>query len=252
LRIPASKKKSTTFFIEKRYHETMKREAPPAAILLSGGLDSATVLAIARAEGRECHCLSVEYGQRHLLEIEAARRIATKLGAASHRIVKMDLRSIGGSALTDAIDVPHDRAPDHSEVPVTYVPARNAVLLSLLLGLAEVIGAADLFIGANAVDYSGYPDCRLPFLESFEVMARLATVAGTERGVNFKVHAPLLHLGKAEIIRWGTRLGVDYSMTWSCYDPRPGPRACGHCDSCILRLRGFEQAGLTDPVPYES
>ena len=222
---------------------------PVAAVLLSGGLDSATVLAIAQAEGYVCHCLTVDYGQRHRVELHAARRIAEALGTASHRIVKMDLRAIGGSALTDAIDVPKDREAD-DEVPITYVPARNAVMLSLLLGLAEVVGAADLFIGANAVDYSGYPDCRPAFLEAFERMSALATVAGADRGVNFRVHAPLLHLTKAEIIREGTRLGLDYSLTWSCYDPTPSGLACGHCDSCVLRHRGFDEAGISDPTEY--
>jgi len=223
---------------------------PGAAILLSGGLDSATVLAIARSEGRECHCLSVDYGQRHRVELDAARRVAEKLGVASHRIISMDLRGIGGSALTDDIDVPKDRNISHNEVPQTYVPARNAVLLSLLLGLAEVIGTTDLFIGANAVDYSGYPDCRPAFLESFERMANLATVAGAEHGKHFRVHAPLLKMSKAEIIRCGTSLGLDYGLTWSCYDPTVDDLACGKCDACVLRLRGFREAGLKDPASY--
>jgi len=221
-----------------------------ATILLSGGLDSSTVLAIARSEGWECHCLSVDYGQRHRLELEAAARIAVDLGAASHRVVSMDLRNIGGSALTDEIEVPKDRSLKARKVPVTYVPARNAVLLSLLLGLAEVLGAADLFIGANAVDYSGYPDCRPAFLESFERMAKLATVAGAEQGVSFRVHAPLLQMSKAEIIRCGVSLGLDYALTWTCYDPQPGAKACGHCDGCALRRRGFLEAGVPDPTPY--
>ncbi len=221
----------------------------PAAILLSGGLDSATVLAIATSQGFACHCLTVDYGQRHRVELDSARRVAEALSAAGHRTVSMDLRAIGGSALTDEIAVPKDREPTDA-VPITYVPARNAVMLSLLLGLAEVVGAADLFIGANAVDYSGYPDCRPAFLESFEQMAQLATVAGAERGVKFQVHAPLLELTKAEIIRKGTSLGLDYGLTWSCYDPAPGNLACGHCDSCVLRRRGFAQAGLSDPTLY--
>ncbi|MEN8162690.1 MAG: 7-cyano-7-deazaguanine synthase QueC [Acidobacteriota bacterium] len=222
---------------------------PAATILLSGGLDSATVLAIARSQGYVCHCLTIDYGQRHRIELQAARRIAEALGAASHRTVELDLRAIGGSALTDAIDVPKDREAT-DEVPITYVPARNAVMLSLLLGLAEVIGAADLFIGANAVDYSGYPDCRPAFLEAFEGMAALATVAGAEKGVRYHVHAPLLNLSKAEIIRTGTDLGLDYGLTWSCYDPTPSNLACGHCDSCLLRHRGFEEAGIPDPTTY--
>ncbi len=224
-------------------------QKPAATILLSGGLDSATVLAIAKSQGFACHCLTVDYGQRHRVELDAACRVAGVLGAASHRTVKIDLRAIGGSALTDTIEVPKDREAD-DEVPITYVPARNAVMLSLLLGLSEVIGAADLFIGANAVDYSGYPDCRPAFLKAFENMAGLATVAGTERGVNYRVHAPLLDLTKAEIIRTGTDLGLDYGLTWSCYDPTPATLACGHCDSCALRRRGFEEAGIPDPTKY--
>jgi 7-cyano-7-deazaguanine synthase len=223
---------------------------PAAAVLLSGGLDSATVLAIARAEGYECHCLTVDYGQRHRIELHAASTVAHSLGAASHREVKVDLRAFGGSALTDAIAVPKDHQPDPSRAPATYVPARNSVLLALLLGLAEVSGAADLFIGANAVDYSGYPDCRPQFIEAFERLANLATVAGTERGVRFRVHAPLLHLTKAEIIRRGLSFGVDYSLTHSCYDPAPSGAACGRCEACLLRRCGFEQAGVADPTRY--
>ena len=220
----------------------------PAAILLSGGLDSTTVLAIARSEGLECHCLTVDYGQRHRIELEAARRVAEALGAASHRVIGLDLRAIGGSALTDDIEVPKDQDPATDDVPVTYVPARNTVMLSLLLGLAEVVDADQLFIGANAVDYSGYPDCRPAFLQAFENLATVATVAGAEHGVRFRVRAPLLELSKAEIIRRGLSLGVDFSLTWSCYDPTPEGFACGHCDSCILRRRGFEGAGVIDPV----
>ena len=223
---------------------------PPAVVLLSGGLDSATVLAIAKAEGFECHCLTVDYGQRHRVEIEAARRVVESLGATSHRIVALDLRTIGGSALTDDIDVPKDGDPDATEVPITYVPARNTVLLALLLGLAEVVEADQLFIGANAVDFSGYPDCRPPFLQAFEALAAVATVAGAERGVRYRVRAPLLELSKAEIILRGTALGVDYGLTRSCYDPTPEGLACGRCDSCILRRRGFEEAGVADPTSY--
>ncbi len=221
-----------------------------AVVLLSGGLDSTTVLAIARAEGLECHCLTVDYGQRHRLELEAARRAAEALGSASHRVVTLDLRAIGGSALTDDIEVPKNHDPESGEVPVTYVPARNTILLSLLLGLAEVVGADQLFIGANAVDYSGYPDCRPAFLETFEDVAALATVAGAELGVRYRVRAPLLHMSKADIIRRGLELFVDYGLTWSCYDPTPAGLACGHCDSCILRKRGFEEAGIDDPTMY--
>jgi 7-cyano-7-deazaguanine synthase len=223
---------------------------PAAAILLSGGLDSATVLAIARADGYECHCLTVDYGQRHRVELAAARAVARALGAASHRELAVDLRAIGGSALTDSIEVPKDGSPDPSRAPITYVPARNSVLLALLLGLAEVTGAADLFIGANAVDYSGYPDCRPPFLSAFEQLASCATVAATERGVRYRVHAPLLHLTKAEIIRRGLVLGVDYSLTHSCYDPAPSGAACGRCEACVLRRRGFAEAGAADPTRY--
>ena len=219
-----------------------------AVILLSGGLDSTTVLAIARSEGLECHCLTVDYGQRHRVELDAARRVADTLGAISHRIISLDLRAIGGSALTDDIEVPKDQDQESCEVPVTYVPARNTVLLSLLLGLAEVVEADQLFIGANTVDYSGYPDCRPAFLEAFEKLASLATVAGAEHGVRFRVRAPLLELSKAEIIRRGLSLGVDYGLTWSCYDPTPDGLPCGHCDSCILRVRGFEEVGIKDPV----
>ena len=201
----------------------------PAVVLLSGGLDSTTVLAIARAEDLECHCLTVDYGQRHRVEIEAAKRVSDALGAASHRVITLDLRAIGGSALTDDIEVPKDQDPDAVDVPVTYVPARNTVLLSLLLGLAEVVGADQLFIGANAVDYSGYPDCRPAFLQTFEDLAALATVAGAEHGVRFRVRAPLLELSKADIIRRGL---------------------CGRCDSCQLRHRGFEEAGISDPTTY--
>ena len=225
---------------------------PRAVILLSGGLDSATVLAIARSEDLECHCLTVDYGQRHRIELEAAKNVAAALGASSHRIITLDLRAIGGSALTDDIEVPKDGDPDSAGVPITYVPARNTVLLSLLLGLAEVVDADQLFIGANAVDYSGYPDCRPAFLEAFEDLAALATVAGTERGVRFRVCAPLLQLTKADIIRRGLDLGVDYGLTWSCYDPTPGGLACGRCDSCQLRRRGFEESGAEDPIGYAS
>ena len=223
---------------------------PAAAVLLSGGLDSTTVLAIARSEGFQCHCLTVDYGQRHHVELHAARAVARALGAASHRELKVDLRALGGSALTADVEVPKDRQPDPARAPVTYVPARNTVLLALLLGLAEVAGAADLFIGANAVDYSGYPDCRPQFLEAFERLAALATVAGVEHGVTFRVHAPLLHLTKAEIIRRGLALGVDYSLTHSCYDPAPSGAACGRCEACLLRRRGFEEAGVADPTRY--
>ena len=227
-------------------------EPRKASILLSGGLDSTTVLAIAVADGFECHCLSVDYGQRHRVELEAAARVAAALSAASHRIVTLDLRAIGGSALTDEIDVPHGCEPGEDGVPVTYVPARNTVLLALLLGHAEVLGATDLFIGANAVDYSGYPDCRPAFLDAFAELASLATVAGAEHGARFRIHAPLLELTKAEIINRGVEMGVDYGLTHSCYDPDPDGLACGDCDSCTLRRRGFSEAGVPDPTRYVS
>lgn len=227
-----------------------RSRATPAAVLLSGGLDSATVLAIARREGHECHCLTVDYGQRHRFELAAARRVAASLGAASHRVVKVDLAAIGGSALTDDLDVPKHAEPGEGGIPATYVPARNTVLLALLLSLAEVVGARDLYLGVNAVDYSGYPDCRPAFLAAFERLARVATAAGTERGATFRVHAPLLDLSKADIIRRGVELGVDYGLTHSCYDPDPEGVACGACDACTLRRRGFAAAGLPDPVSY--
>jgi 7-cyano-7-deazaguanine synthase len=222
-----------------------------AVILLSGGLDSATCLAVARAAGRECHALSFDYGQRHRGELLRARRIATALGAASHRVVKLDLAAFGGSALTDrSIAIPKGRSVARmaKEFPVTYVPARNLVMLSVATALAETLEATELYIGANAIDYSGYPDCRPPFLRAFEKVARAGTKAGVE-GRALKIRAPLLRLKKAAIIRLGTRLGVPFRITQSCYDPVRG-RACGRCDSCILRRRGFEEAGLPDPTPY--
>jgi 7-cyano-7-deazaguanine synthase len=222
-----------------------------AVILLSGGLDSATCLAVARAVGRECHTISFDYGQRHRGELARARRVAAALGAASHRVVKLDLAAFGGSALTDrAIAVPKGRSLRRmaKEIPVTYVPARNLVMLSVATALAETLKATELYIGANAIDYSGYPDCRPPFLRAFERVARAGTKAGVE-GRPLRIRAPLLRLSKAAIIRLGTRLGVPYGITQSCYDPIRG-RACGRCDSCILRRRGFEEAGVEDPTPY--
>ena len=221
----------------------------PAVVLLSGGLDSATTLAIARAAGHACHALSFDYGQRHRVELEAARRVATALGAVEHRIVKIDTAWIGGSALTDvAIAVPE--APT-AGIPVTYVPARNTAFLALALGWAEVLGARDIWIGVNAVDYSGYPDCRPEFIAAFEVLANLATRAGVEGG-HFRVRAPLIELSKAEIVRRGAALGVDYGLTLSCYQPDAAGRACGRCDSCRLRRAGFEAAGVIDPTRYQS
>jgi len=221
-----------------------------AVVLLSGGLDSATTLAIARTEGLQCHALTVDYGQRHRAEIDAARKVARQLGVQSHRFVEINLRAIGGSALTDDIDVPKDREPGSAGVPVTYVPARNSIMLSLLLGLAEVVEAADLFIGANEVDYSGYPDCRPAFLEAFERLAAVATRAGTEGSVRFRVRAPLIEMSKAQIIQRGIELGVDYGLTISCYDPDAEGRACGTCESCRIRRRGFSEAGVADPTRY--
>ena len=225
----------------------------PAVVLASGGLDSTTVLAIARARGFAVHALTVDYGQRHRRELAAARRVARALGAVEHRVVAVDLRAFGGSALTsNAIRVPRgrsDRAIGRG-IPVTYVPARNTILLALALAWAETLGARDLFLGVNAVDYSGYPDCRPAFLRAFRRLAGLATKAGVEGRARFRIHAPLLHLTKARIIRTGLALGVDYGLTHSCYDPAPGGRACGRCDSCRLRLKGFAEAGVEDPVAY--
>jgi 7-cyano-7-deazaguanine synthase len=223
-----------------------------AVVLLSGGLDSTTTLAVARSWGFDVYALSLDYGQRHRVELERADRVAKLLGAVEHRTVRLDLRAIGGSALTAAIDVPKGRSADDMAqgIPVTYVPARNTILLGLALGYAETVGAFDLFIGANVLDYSGYPDCRPEFLAAFEGLANLATKAGVEGAGKFRVHSPLLKLTKAEIIREGTRLGVDYSQTLSCYDPDERGRACGQCDSCLLRKKGFEEAGVPDPTFY--
>ncbi|QSQ12979.1 7-cyano-7-deazaguanine synthase QueC [Myxococcus landrumensis] len=222
-----------------------------AVVLFSGGLDSTTCVAMAKAQGFEPVCLAVSYGQRHSVELERAREVARVMGVKDFRVVNIDLRQIGGSALTADIDVPKDRPADEMShgVPVTYVPARNALFLSLALGLAEVVESTDLYIGVNAVDYSGYPDCRPEFIRSFEAMANLATKAGAE-GARFTVHAPLSGLSKADIIREGTRLGVDYGMTHSCYDPDEQGGACGRCDSCMLRKKGFEEAGVPDPTRY--
>jgi 7-cyano-7-deazaguanine synthase len=227
----------------------------PAIILLSGGLDSATTLAIARAEGHDCHALSFRYGQRHAVELDAARRVARSLGVRRHLVLELDLGAIGGSALTDpAVDVPKDRAPEQMAggIPVTYVPARNTVFLSHALAWAEVLDCQDVYLGVNAVDYSGYPDCRPEFIEAFERLANLATRAGVEGRTKLRVHTPLLRLTKAQIIRRGLELGVDYGLTHSCYDPDPEARACGRCDSCQLRLKGFAEAGAADPVRYRS
>ena len=218
-----------------------------AVVLLSGGLDSATTLAVARDQGFACHALSLDYGQRHHAELGAARRVAAALGVVQHKVIALDLTAIGGSALTDrAIAVPEQPGQG---IPATYVPARNTIFLSLALAWAEVLGAWDLFIGVNAVDYSGYPDCRPEYIQAFQRLCQLATRAGVQGGA-FQVHAPLIELTKAEIIRLGMRLGVDYGLTVSCYAADEAGRACGRCDSCRLRARGFADAGVTDPTPY--
>lgn len=218
-----------------------------AVVLLSGGLDSATVLAIARSEGRECHCLTLDYGQRHRAELAASARVARALGAAGHRVLKLDLTAIGGSALTDTrIAVPETPS---TGIPITYVPARNTILLALALAWAEVLAAGEIWFGANAVDYSGYPDCRPEFIAAFETMANLATKAGVE-GHTMKIHTPLMRLSKADIIRAGMALGVDYGLTVSCYQADLDGLACGVCDSCRLRRKGFEEAGVPDPTHY--
>jgi 7-cyano-7-deazaguanine synthase len=226
--------------------------AKDAVILLSGGVDSATVAAMAKSAGFRLHALSFRYGQRHEREIEAAKNVAALLGAQSHRIIEFDLRAIGGSALTDQIDVPKQRSAAEIAhgIPVTYVPARNTIFLSFALALAERIEAEDIFFGANQLDYSGYPDCREEYIRAFEQMANLATKAGVEGRSRIKIHAPLIRMTKAAIIKCGLELGMDYALTWSCYDPRPDDRACGRCDSCQLRLKGFKEADVTDPILY--
>jgi 7-cyano-7-deazaguanine synthase len=226
----------------------------PAVILLSGGLDSATCGALARRGGFELCAISFDYGQRHRAELEAARRVGEHLGVRRQVTVPIDLRAFGGSALTADIAVPKDRSAAHMSegIPITYVPARNTVFLSLALAYAEVQGAADLFIGVNAVDYSGYPDCRPEYIAAFERMANLATKASVEGTLRFKIHTPLVNLSKAEIIRTGTALGLDYGLTRSCYELDAAGLSCGHCDSCLLRLKGFAEAGLVDPAPYRT
>jgi 7-cyano-7-deazaguanine synthase len=225
-------------------------ENPPrkAVVLVSGGMDSAVTIAIAREQGYQVHALSVAYGQRHQSELAASDRVATMLGAVEHKTVAVDLRSIGGSALTADIDVPLDAGDSH-DIPVTYVPARNTIMLSIALGWAEVLGCSDIWWGVNAVDYSGYPDCRPAFIETFEALANVATKAGVE-GAGIRVHAPLMHMGKADIAREGQRLGVDFSATVSCYRADDEGRACGHCDACRLRAQGFREAGMADPTRY--
>ena len=226
----------------------------PAVILLSGGLDSATCGALALRDGFELCAISFDYGQRHRAELEAARRVGEHLGVRRQVTVPIDLRAFGGSALTADIDVPKDRSAAHMSegIPITYVPARNTVFLSLALAYAEVQGAADLFIGVNAVDYSGYPDCRPEYIAAFQQMANLATKASVEGTLRFKIHTPLVNLSKAEIIRTGTMLGLDYGLTRSCYELDASGFSCGHCDSCLLRLKGFAESGLADPAPYRT
>jgi len=228
-------------------------ETKRAAVLLSGGLDSATVLAIARSQGFELYALSFSYGQRHVWELEAAARVAAAIGVKKHRVAQIDLRIFGGSALTDEIDVPKGRSTDEMAhgIPITYVPARNTIFLSFALAWAEVLGSSDIFIGVNALDYSGYPDCRPEFIEAFEKMANLATKAGIEGRQALKIHTPLIAMSKAEIIRKGTELGVDYGLTSSCYDPSATGEPCGQCDSCVLRRKGFRENGMDDPLRYE-
>ncbi len=227
---------------------------PNAVVLLSGGLDSATTLALAIRDGFQAHALSFRYGQRHAVELDAARQVAGHLGAVEHRIVDIDLRGFGGSALTADIPVPKGRSPAEMSraIPVTYVPARNTIFLSYALAFAEVLPAADIFLGVNALDYSGYPDCRPEYVAAFERLANLATRAGVEGHTRLRVRTPLMQLTKREIIATGRELGVDYGLTRSCYDPDPAGAACGQCDACLLRLRGFQENGLTDPAPYRS
>ncbi len=225
---------------------------PKAVVLLSGGIDSTTTLALAFRDGFECYAVSFDYGQRHRCELQASQTVAKALGAQQHLLIPFDMGGIGGSALTDDIDVPTDRDESRMsvDIPVTYVPARNTIFLSFALAWAEVLGAFDIFLGANAVDYSGYPDCRPEYIEAYERMANLATRAGVEGTGRFQIHVPLIHMTKAEIIRTGIELGVDYRLTHSCYNPSDGGGACGRCDSCVVRRKGFRKAGATDPTRY--
>lgn len=224
----------------------------PAVVLLSGGLDSTTVLALARRDGHDVVALSYRYGQRHEHEIAAARRVAAQFGVMRHEIIDIDLRSVGGSALTSDIAVPKDRDLAATDIPITYVPARNTIFLSYALAWAEVLQSTDIHIGVNALDYSGYPDCRPEYINAFETMANLATRAGVEGTQRLRIHTPLIAMSKAQIIQLGVSLGVDYGITSSCYDPSPDDGACGHCDACRLRQRGFAEAGVTDPTRYAS
>jgi 7-cyano-7-deazaguanine synthase len=227
-------------------------EQKKAVVLSSGGLDSTTAMAIAKAEGYDIYSLSFSYGQRHSIELEAAKKVATAMGVKKHLVLNIDLKLIGGSALTDDIEVPKDRneAEMTGDIPVTYVPARNTIFLSYALGWAEVLGVSDIFVGVNAVDYSGYPDCRPEFIEAFERLANLATKVGVQGTSIMKIQTPLINLTKAQIIKRGIELGVDYRMTLSCYDPNAQGLACGHCDSCILRKKGFAESGVQDPTMY--
>jgi 7-cyano-7-deazaguanine synthase len=230
----------------------MRQQPKSAVVLLSGGLDSTTTLAIAKHEGFQLHALTFQYGQRHAIEIDAARRVAQAMGAERHVLVDIDLRVFGGSALTDDLTVPKNRAPEEIDhgIPSTYVPARNTVFLSYALAFAEVTQSDDIFIGVNALDYSGYPDCRPEYIRAFEAMANLATKAAVEGHQRLRIHTPLIQLTKAQIIQRGLALGVDYSLTHSCYDPSPDGTSCGQCDSCLLRLKGFTEAGVADPISY--
>jgi 7-cyano-7-deazaguanine synthase len=230
----------------------MRDNAGPAVVLLSGGLDSATVLAVARRDGFRCHALTIAYGQRHAAEVAAARRVAAALGAVEQRVIDLDLRAFGGSALTADLPLPRDRSPEamSADIPITYVPARNTIFLALALAWAEVLGSFDIYLGVNAIDYSGYPDCRPQFIAAFEQLANVATKAGVQNKGRFRIHTPLIQLSKADIIRLGVSLGVDYSLTHSCYDPAPDGAACGRCDSCVLRRAGFTAAGIADPTRY--
>jgi 7-cyano-7-deazaguanine synthase len=232
----------------------METNPKKAVVLLSGGLDSSTVLAIARSQGYALYALSFSYGQRHVIELEAARRIAASIGVQDHRIAAIDLRVFGGSALTADIAVPKGRDADQMShgIPITYVPARNTIFLSFALAWAEVLGSSDIFIGVNALDYSGYPDCRPEFIAAFEKMANLATKAGVEGRQALRIHTPLIDLTKAQIVRRGLELGVDYGLTCSCYDPSPSGEPCGQCDSCLLRQKGFRENGIQDPLPYRN
>ena len=227
---------------------------PPAVVLLSGGLDSTVTLAIALEQGFTPYAISFRYGQRHLIELESARRVARSLGVVRHLVLDLDLRAIGGSALTDDIAVPKDRPPEAvgDGIPVTYVPGRNTIFLSCAMAWAETLASRDVFIGVNVLDYSGYPDCRPEYLAAFERMAALATRAGVERGTGITIHAPLIELSKRDIIARGLSLGVDFALTTSCYDPSPEGVACGHCDACSLRLKGFADNSVADPVPYQA